>query len=87
MTTTTGRVLALNLAATDDRDEVRRLIQEHLNLYPRDEALHILAIALATLAGDILAPAVAGMAEADEWRNQHTQSARKIIAGPTQEEN
>lgn len=85
MTATTGRLLALNLAATTDREDVRSLIQRHLDLYPRDEVLHILAIALATLAGDILAPAVNQMTEADEWREMHREGARRIVAGPTTE--
>ena len=85
MNTTTGRLLALNLAATEHRDDVQQLIQDHLDAYTRDEALHILAIALATLAADILAPAVDLMTEADEWREMHRDGARRIVASPTTE--
>ena len=87
MNTTTGRLLALNLAATEHRDDVQQLIQDHLDAYTRDEALHIVAIALATLAGDILAPSVERMSEADQWREHHRSAARQIAAGPIQKEN
>ncbi|MBB0969758.1 hypothetical protein G6016_12485 [Dietzia aerolata] len=86
MTATTGRLLALNLAATTDREDVRSLIQRHLDLYSRDEVVGVLAVALATLAGDILAPAVNLMTAGDEWREANRDAVRQILAGPTTEE-
>ncbi|HIY42711.1 MAG TPA: hypothetical protein H9836_16510 [Candidatus Nocardiopsis merdipullorum] len=86
MFNTTGRLLALNLAAVESRDDAQRLIQDHLDTYTRDEVVHIVAIALATLAGDILAPSVERMSEADQWREHHRSAARQIAAGPIQKE-
>ena len=86
MLNTTGRLLALNLAAVESRDDAQRLIQDHLDTYTRDEVVHIVAIALATLAGDILAPSVERMSEADQWREHHRSAARQIAAGPIQKE-
>ena len=85
MLNTTGRLLALNLAATEHRDDMQQLIQAHLDHFPRDEALHVLAVALGTLAADILAPAVDLMSAGDKWREMHRDGARRIVAGPTTE--
>ena len=85
MNNTTGRLLALNLAATEHRDDMQQLIQAHLDHFPRDEAVHVLAVALGTLAADVLAPAVNQMTEAGEWREMHREGARRIVAGPNTE--
>ena len=87
MLNTTGRLLALNLAAVESRDDAQRLIQDHLDTYGRDEVIHVLAVALGTLAADILAPAVEQMSEADEWRANHRRAVATIAAGPTEKEN
>lgn len=84
--TTAGRVLALNLAAVEDRREVNRLIQDHIATYPREEGLYVLAVALSTLAAEVLWPAVERMQGGAEFREQHREAVRRILAGPIEKE-
>lgn len=82
----TGSLLALNLAGIKSSAEAQELIQAHLDAYDRDDALLVLAVALAALSAEILLPAVERMTARDEWRNQHQEAVRQIVAGPTEKE-
>lgn len=83
---TAGRTLALHLAAAEDHAQAHDLIQQHIDTYTHEEALHIFAVALEALAAHIVHPAIAQAEDPAEYRRMYTQAAMNLIAGPTEEE-
>lgn len=82
---TSGRILALRVAAADHPAKTHQLIQDHLSAFDADEGRLILAAALQTMATYVVGPAVAESDNPGAYRAQFRTAADRIAAGPIKE--
>lgn len=83
--TTTGRILALRLAATSSPDEAHELIQNHISTLDADSGRIVLAVALQTITTVVVQQSVDESDHPGAYRAQFRTAADRIAVGPTTE--